>query len=239
MSSVQINRTKLFEQVAAHLERQILAGELKPGDRLPTERDLQTMFGVGRPAIREALITLERAGLVEIANGAPAKVAMPTASGVIEGMQPAVMHMLTTEEGQHHFQKARLFFECGLARHAAQSGSDVQINALKAALAANKAAIGDREEFVRTDIAFHYVLAAAMDNPVFTTLHDAISGWLRLQRTVTLLAPDQEKIAYKAHEAIYKAIAKHDPDAAETAMRAHMLQLETTFWRETERAGRS
>jgi GntR family transcriptional repressor for pyruvate dehydrogenase complex len=57
-----IDRRKLFEQVAAHLERDILSGKLRPGESLPPERDLQAMFGVGRPAIREALITLQRGG---------------------------------------------------------------------------------------------------------------------------------------------------------------------------------
>ena len=63
-----IDRRKLFEQVAAHLQREILDGTLKPGDRLPPERELQIRFGVGRPAVREALITLQRAGLIEIVN---------------------------------------------------------------------------------------------------------------------------------------------------------------------------
>lgn len=234
MTSIQISRTKLFEQVAAHLERQILGGDLKPGDRLPTERELQTTFGVGRPAIREALITLQRAGLIEIGNGARAKVSIPTASAVFSGMQSAVMQMLTTEEGQHHFQRARLFFECGLARHCASHGTEADLEALGEALKANKAAIGDRDKFVATDIAFHLVLAKAMDNPVFTSLHDAISEWLRLQRTVTLKAPDQEQVAFRAHQAIHDAIARRDPDAAEAAMREHLLQLEGTFWRERQ-----
>ena len=84
-----IDRRKLFEQVAAHLEASILSGDLKPGDRLPTERELQTTYGVGRPAVREALITLQRSGLIEIANGAPARVAMPTASVVLGNAMPA------------------------------------------------------------------------------------------------------------------------------------------------------
>ena len=71
-----IDRRKLFEQVAAHLEREILEGKINPGDRLPPERDLQIRFGVGRPAIREALITLRRAGLIELGNGVPARVAL-------------------------------------------------------------------------------------------------------------------------------------------------------------------
>ena len=63
-----IERKKLFEHVADHLEAQILSGKLKPGDQLPPERDLQMRFSVGRPAIREALISLQKAGLVELAK---------------------------------------------------------------------------------------------------------------------------------------------------------------------------
>jgi len=235
LTRIVIERKKLFEQVAAHIERRILDGDLKPGDRLPTERDLQAQFGVGRPAIREALITLSRAGLIEIMNGAPAKVAMPTASGVLAGMVPAVTQMLSTEEGQHHFQRVRLFFETGLARQAAREGKPHHIEALKAALAENEAAIGDRRRFVATDIAFHYVLAEMTENPVFTALHDAMSEWLKEQRTVTLEAPGQEERAYAAHKAIYEAIAARDPDRAEAAMRDHLLQLEGAFWERAER----
>ena len=87
---IVIERKKLFEHVAAHLEAQILAGKLRPGDQLPPERDLQASFGVGRPAIREALISLQKAGLVELTNGARARVLMPTASHIFTGMAPAV-----------------------------------------------------------------------------------------------------------------------------------------------------
>jgi len=232
---VTIERKKLFQQVAAHLENQILDGRLKPGDQLPPERDLQNRFGVGRPAIREALISLQRSGLVEISNGARARVAMPTAQDVVSGMGSAVRQMLSSEQGQRHFQGVRLFFETALARNAARSATPEQVKRLKAALDANRAARGDREAFIRTDIAFHFVLAEITANPIFAALHDAMSGWLKGQRVVTLDAPGQEATAYKAHVAIYEAIAAHDPDRAEAAMAAHLRQLEDTFWRLHER----
>src|SRR5579883_2742152 len=227
---IAINRQKLFEQVAAHIERQILGGALRPGDRLPTERELQTRFGVGRPAIREALITLQRAGLIEISNGAPARVSMPTASGVLAGMMPAVLQMLSTEDGQHHFQRVRMFFECGLARQAAREANEAQVEKLRAALAANKAAIGDRDLFIATDIAFHFVLAEITGNPVFIALHDAMSAWLRQQRTVTLERQGQDQVAFRAHARIYQAVEARNQNAAEEAMREHLLQLEEAYW---------
>lgn len=229
-----IERKKLFEHVASHLEAQILSGKLKPGDQLPPERDLQNRFGVGRPAIREALISLQKAGLVELTNGARAKVLMPTATHIFTGMAPAVRQMLSTREGQRHFQGARMFFEAGLAREAAQNATAEDLEALKAALEANRKAIGDRERFTSTDIAFHFELPRIARNPVFVALHDQISEWLKEQRVVTLAASGQEKTAYQAHKAIYEGIAARDPDRAEAAMRAHLAQLADTFWRQRD-----
>jgi GntR family transcriptional repressor for pyruvate dehydrogenase complex len=227
-----IERKKLFEHVAAHLEAQILSGKLKPGDQLPPERDLQTRFGVGRPAIREALISLQKAGLVELTNGARARVLMPTASHIFTGMAPAVRQMLSSEEGQRYFQGARLFFEAGLAREAARHATAADLESLTAALVANRKAIGDRERFTSTDIAFHFELAKIARNPIFIALHDQISEWLKEQRIVTLAARGQEKTAFEAHKAIYEGIAARDPDRAEAAMRSHLEQLAATFWQQ-------
>ena len=231
MQPFTIERRKLYQQVAERIEQQILSGALKPGERLPAERDLQTRFGVGRPAIREAMISLQKAGLVEISNGSPARVAMPTAEGVLSGILPAVRQMLSTEEGQHHFQRARLFLETGLARQAALEAKPEDLEKLTAALAANRAAIGDRAAFIRTDIAFHFVLAEITRNPVFLALYEAMSSWLKHQRVVTLTVPGQEETAFAAHRKIHRAISDANPDKAEEAMRAHLNQLELAYWK--------
>jgi GntR family transcriptional regulator, sialic acid-inducible nan operon repressor len=227
-----IERKKLFEHVASHLEAQILSGKLKPGDQLPPERDLQSRFGVGRPAIREALISLQRAGLVELTNGARARVVMPTASQIFTGMAPAVRQMVSTEQGQRSFQGARMFFEVGLAREAARTATSEDLQMLREALETNRLAIGDRDRFTSTDIAFHFELARIARNVVFIALHDQMSEWLKEQRIVTLAVSGQEETAYQAHRAIYEGIAARDPDRAEQAMRAHLEQLTMTFWRQ-------
>lgn len=229
--TVLIDRRKLFEQVAAHLEREILTGKLKPGDRLPPERDLQALFGVGRPAIREALITLQRSGLIEIGNGAPARVAMPTVQGVVAGLMPAVQQIISSREGQRQLQGVRLFMEVGLVRNAAENATEAQLAQLKDALDRNGASVGDRDAFIRTDIEFHFVLAEMIDNPVFLALHDAMSTWLREQRQIALLEPGEDKTGFEAHRRIYEAVAAHDPDAAEKAMRQHLEWGWVAFWR--------
>lgn len=228
---VKIDRRKLFEQVAAHLEAEMLSGALKPGDSLPPERDLQEMFGVGRPAIREALITLQRAGLIEIGNGAPARVAMPTIKGIVVGLTPAMSQILNGTEGQRQLQGVRLFMEVGLVRNAAATATPEEIAQLKEALENNRKAVGNRDAFIRTDVAFHYVLAILMRNPAFLALHDAMSTWLMEQRRIALIEPNEDHTSYEAHVRIYEAVAAKDPDAAEAAMRRHLESGWVAFWR--------
>ncbi len=226
-----IDRRKIFEQVATHLEREILSGTLKPGDRLPPERDLQARFGVGRPAVREALITLQRSGLIEIGNGAPARVAIPTMQAVVSGMMPAVQQMLGNADGQRHLQGVRLFMEVGLVRHAACHADKKEVAALAAALKNNRASIGDVAEFIRTDVAFHYCLAKMTRNPAFPALHDAMSMWLLEQRRFALLEPGEDRRSYEAHERIFIAVEERDADRAEAAMRSHLEEGWVAFWR--------
>jgi GntR family transcriptional repressor for pyruvate dehydrogenase complex len=137
---------------------------------------------------------------------------------------------LAAPEGVHHFQEARTFFEVGLARHAAQHATKAELDQLRAALAANEAAIDNIAAFERTDVAFHYVLAVIPRNPIYTAIHEAIAEWLTEQRHVTLQREGQNQIAYEAHRAVFDAIAARDADRAEKVMRGHMEQVTKTYW---------
>ena len=157
---------------------------------------------------------------------------MPTASHIFTGMAPAVRQMLSTEEGQRHFQGARMFFEVGLAREAARTATpdDLRI----AARRARSQPPGDRRPRPLHQHRHRLPLRAGAiaRNLVFVALHDQISEWLKEQRVVTLAASGQEQTAYDAHRAIYEGIAARDPDRAEQAMRDHLDQLTTMFWRQ-------
>lgn len=224
MTRYQIERTKLSEQVTRQLEDDIVSERFKPGDQLPSERMLMTQFGVGRPAIREALFSLEKMGLVALSSGSRARVIRPTAAVVLEGLSGVMGHLLSSAAGQHHFQEARALFEGAMARHAATHASAEDLDNLRAALAANAAAAGDDAEFKRTDIAFHRALAAIPDNPVYTAVHDAMAQWLDDRRAVAIEEQGQDQVALKAHERLVEAIASHDPEAADAAMRDHLDQ---------------
>jgi GntR family transcriptional regulator, sialic acid-inducible nan operon repressor len=129
--------------------------------------------------------------------------------------------MIAAPGGVTDFQNARTFFEAGLARHAALHATEEDLASFRAALEANRVSIGDLKRFERTDVGFHYVLALVPRNPIFTAIHAALAEWLLEQRQTTL-APGQDLRAYQAHRAIFEAVAAHDPDRAENAMRAHL-----------------
>ncbi|MDQ0471901.1 transcriptional regulator NanR [Labrys wisconsinensis] len=225
MPPATIRRRKLYEEIADDLERMIQDGQYAPEDLLPSERDLMSQYGVGRPAVREALFHLRKMGLVEVRSGERARVTRPTPAFVIGTLSGTARHMLAAPGGVQDFQNARLFFETGLARHAALHAGADDLAAFEAALAANRAAIGDLRRFRDSDVAFHYVLALIPRNAIFTAIHAALADWLTEQRQTTL-APAQDnalyETVYEAHRAIFEGVASRDPDRAERAMREHL-----------------
>jgi GntR family transcriptional regulator, sialic acid-inducible nan operon repressor len=226
MPLAAVRRRKLYEEVADQLERMIRDGEYAPRDQLPSERELMRQFGVGRPAIREALFHLRKMGLVEIRSGERARVTQPTPKVVIDALAGTARHMIAAPGGVHDFQEARTFFEVGLARHAAAHATDEDLVRFREALEANRQSVGDIKRFERTDVAFHYVLAVIPRNPIFTAIHAALAEWLLEQRRTTLApGPGQDLKAYRAHRSIYDAVAARDADEAEQAMRYHLNQV--------------
>src|SRR3712207_5754039 len=111
-----IHRRKLSRDVLERLLAMINRGELKPGDYLPSERQLMEGFKLGRPAIREALQELQRMGLIVITQGDGARLVEATARTVRAQMAGTAQHILSTSpQSLEHLKEARLFFEMGTA----------------------------------------------------------------------------------------------------------------------------
>jgi DNA-binding FadR family transcriptional regulator len=220
-----VRRRTIHEDVAAQLEEAIVAGTFVPGEQLPPERELMETFQVGRPAVREALLLLERMGLVQLSTGERARVTRPTVDGLVGQLSGAARRFLASPGGQEAFQDSRRVFEAAVARHAATVATPAAIERLRAALAANRDALQDMAAFERTDVAFHFAIAEAADNPVFVALHGAIVDWLALQRNVSLRVPDAAERAYGRHAEVFDAVARHDPERAWRAMDLHLQEV--------------
>ncbi len=226
-----IPRRRLYEEVERRIEDEIRDGRLRAGDAIPAERDLMLRFGVGRPSIRDALLSLSKKGLVRVGAGERTRVSRPTFEAIVQGVSGSVALLLGEPKGVRDLQHARRFFECALVRLVAVDIDKAGMVRLRARLEANQRALDDPVAFERTDVGFHYELALLAGNPIFAALHQATVGWLTQQRSVSLMQRGALKAAHRFHARIFDAIAAHDPDAAEEVMSAHLLSVERYYWR--------
>lgn len=225
-----IRRRKLYEDIASELENRIHAGDYAPGDHLPSERKIMEEFGVGRPAVREALFALSKMGLVSVKSGEPARVTSPTPDILIHELSGAARSLMTTRDGVRMFQNARVLLEVALVRNAAENAAADDIAELRDLLAANRAATNDRRVFNETDNAFHARIAEIARNPVIDATYSGLSEWLFEQRQIAMLYPGSPGAAVEAHGRILDAIAAADRDGAETAMRDHLSAVIDQYW---------
>jgi len=219
----RIVRTKLSDEVFSRLKQLIENGELRAGDEMPSERELMERFGVGRPAIREAMQALAGKGLVEISHGERAKVLQVTAESIFRQVDlPAKLMLSGSSDSLEHLKSARIFFERGMVREAAAKATKEDIIELRALLEKQGQNIGDAELFIDADMAFHRKIAQISGNPIFAAVSGAMLGWLKSYHTEMLIWTGRENFTLVEHEEIIRAIEKGDADLAEKAMIKHL-----------------
>jgi DNA-binding FadR family transcriptional regulator len=224
-----IQRRKLYQEILDRLMERIRSGAIAPGAHLPSERELMEEYGVGRPAVREALQALERSGIVEIAHGERARVVVPTAERLVAQVAGGAMHLLRSQpDSLEHLKAARLFLETGMARMAAERANEEQVAELRLAIARQRAAI-DSVEFLARDMAFHREIAKVSGNPIFPAIVEAIFRWASEYYRTMVRAPGAEELTLAEHTRIVDAIAAQDPDGAAQAMHAHLSRANTLY----------
>ncbi len=219
----QIVRRKLSDEVFARLRAMITSDELQPGDEMPSERELMERFGVGRPAIREAMQALAGMGLVAISHGERAKVLELTAQSIFRQMDMTAKMMLAKSSGSlEHLKSARIFFERGMAREAAVKANASDIDDLRAILERQRVSLGDADDFISADMEFHARIARISGNPIYLAVSEAMLAWLKEYHTEMLIWTGKEKFTLTEHEEIIQCIESGDPDAAEQAVLKHL-----------------
>jgi GntR family transcriptional regulator, sialic acid-inducible nan operon repressor len=219
----RIVRKKLSDEVFSRLKALIENGELKAGDDMPSERELMERFGVGRPAIREAMQALAGKGLVEISHGERAKVLQVTAESIFRQVDlPAKLMLSGSSDSLEYLKSARIFFERGMVREAAAKAAPADIADLHALVERQSQNIGDSELFIDADMAFHQKIAEISGNPIFAAVSGAMLGWLKSYHTEMLIWTGRENFTLAEHDEIIRAIEKGDADLAEKAMIKHL-----------------
>ncbi len=190
---------------------------------MPSERELMQAYNVGRPAIREAMQSLQSMGLVVIRHGGRARVAEPTLSGMIDQLSETMRHLLANSPASlEQLKEARIVFESEMARIAARRRSESDIARLRNVLNAQSGAQDDLEQFVQRDGEFHREIAAISGNPIFSALASALFQWLAHFYRGAVSVPGLEKLTLEEHGSILKAIEDRDADKARKAMSDHL-----------------
>jgi len=214
----------LVPEIVQSLSGDIREGQLKPGDKLPTESALMERFDVSRTVVREAISRLQASGLVETRHG--------IGTFVKASQEPANFRIapedFATVADVISLLELRISLETEAAGLAAQRREDNHLRNMEAALAAFEASIQAVSDAVPSDFQFHMEVARATGNRHFADLMTYL-GTMIIPRTRlnTADAAPEGRLAYlqrvhSEHENIYQAIRAQDAEAARAAMRTHL-----------------
>ena len=220
-----IQSVRVFEQVAEQIEKRILNGELRSGDRLPTERALADQFHVSRTAVREAMKILAQKGLVDMRPG--------RGTIVIDGSREAMQHSiglmmklkLGEVGGSENLVQVREILETEIAALAAARATDKEIAAMREAVKVMDESLQDADAFIAADNRFHEALAQATQNTLIFMLINSIVSLLSEQRKQIFEVEGGPQRGQIHHKRILGSVVSRDPEAARAAMRSHLRQV--------------
>jgi GntR family transcriptional regulator, transcriptional repressor for pyruvate dehydrogenase complex len=228
------NNEASTDQVVAFVRAQIERGALRPGDRLPAERDLAIQIGVSRPTVRAGLRALAAIGVVRARHGSGTYIPDgPPALGTEPLSFLAALHGFTRDE----MYEARRMLEVGAAGLAAERATPEQVATLAEEVASLFATIPEPERFLVHDINFHRAVAAASGNPIVASLVEMVSALYYESRRDTAARASESDLrdAADMHRRIYQAIRSHDAEQARKAMNDHLIQASQYQAREHRR----
>jgi GntR family transcriptional repressor for pyruvate dehydrogenase complex len=221
-----LKRQTLTSQAIDYILNLIKSGKVKPGETLPTEKQLIEMLGISRTCVREAMKSLESLHLVTIRPRIGARVLQPSPAALFSAEHlSVVMHMHHTD----NLIEFRKIIELGLVSLAAEKATEGDLDAMRRALDDHKHALETDRPAYSADISFHVAIAEAAKNPIVTMVLNSISGPLAEQRRRTNEVPHAAEAGLRDHYKIFRAIKEHNPKKARESMREHMKTAER-FW---------
>lgn len=218
-----IKDVKVYQQVIEQIKDMIKSGDLQPGDRLPSERDLVERLQVSRTSIREALSALQIIGLVESRHGEGNFIREKLEAYFLEPL--SVLFMLDKTPPWEILQ-FRLILEVESARLAAGNAGRVQVAELQAVVQKLEQSQQDEELNILLDKEFHYAIAKASGNRllfnVINSISDLMDYSIKDSRAKILMDPENQGILIEQHKGIFSAIAAGDGTLAAKRMRSHL-----------------
>ena len=230
-----IKRRMVYDELYDQIVSMISKGELKPGDKLPPERELAKQLKVSRQSIREALKKAETQGLVEVRHGEGTFVL----SMVSHWMEEPLLIMITEEVGKvNEFHEIRKLLEVWCARKAAEVATTRELKKLKKELVEMEKAIESLQPFGRLDFDFHLSIVEASHNTLMLHMFTSLKRVFEFKYKISRIAknfPEKHRILHMQHQEVYEAIKSRNPELAEQKMEEHLQFIEKEWIQDIRR----
>ena len=216
--------TQLTSQVVNYIRAKLEDGSLKPGDRIPPEREFAKELKISRASLRMGIGYLAAMGVMKVRHGVGTFVADGPAEfgksslgllGALHGFKPWQMF------------EVRNLLETSLAALAAERGNETHFTVLAEEVAEMYATIDDPAEYLIHDVRFHRTIAQASGNPILAALMETVQTALYEERRKTAERAKDRKISLEAHREIYRSIRNGNPAEARNAMERHLRSAES------------
>jgi len=220
----KINKKTFSQLIIEQIKHRILEGQLKPGDKLPSERVLAEMFSVSRATVREALRALQYMEIIEVRQNDGAYLVNNVNLLYDHFKTSYLMKQFTFLE----LLEARKYLEVDIVTLAAERASPEQLQNLREIYERENRASDQREDFQEADVAFHMALAEACENSFFIRMIQPVRQLLRESNIEQYRKPSQIQVTLKHHGQILKALEARDPVKAALAMKEHLENVVQT-----------
>jgi len=218
----EVTSVRLYENVIKQIVNLIKNNELKPGDKLPSERELAEKLSIGRASLREAFRVLESRGLIKSRPGRGRfireikKDALIDSENIILSLEKSsILELL----------EAREIFEVKTAEFAAQRATPEDIGMIEDALNRMREKKVTDNERIESDAGFHLAIARASHNFAFINIMRLHMDLLKETREKTWQVPGRRKEQWQEHKAIFEAIKEHNSKKAAEAMLKHLKSV--------------
>lgn len=217
--SLKIERKRLADQIIDKLAGMIASGNLKPGDKLPSEPELMKQFGVGRSSVREAIGALSLIGLITVRPGQGTHVAKASEAS---HAKPVGLMLGVGREKIRELVETRIILEEATAALAAERATDEEMAEIVHHHELLRPPLKSHQEVIEADIGFHLAIAKAGHNSVLirflSELRQPMQHWMEQKAKYDW----GYATVHEQHQLIVDAIASHDAERAKTAMKNHL-----------------